>query len=171
VWAADAEWLRNRFETKHPTLHAVVDKDRNFKMDPYTFPEVFRQEQLFVLPVSAYHLNERLIKQQGVFLCPGAIRCPLEDNVAALQYDDSGSQVPNVDTRLIKFEISTAPETRADILKELRRMNMSTATLYPGIQGFARSLENMLVFPDILEYGPEYDNDLPLWLRVPPNTR
>jgi hypothetical protein len=76
-----------------------------------------------------------------------------------LEYQDDGTVMPDAAENLVRFDISTAPETRTEMLRELHRMNMSTATIYPGIQGFARSLENLLVFPDILEYGPSYDKD------------
>ena len=65
-------------------------------------------------------------------------------------------------TKVFRIEISTAPKSREKMLQHLHRMNMSTSTLFPGIQGFARSLENILVFPDILEYGDNYESDFPI---------
>ncbi len=35
------------------------------------------------------------------------------------------------------------PKARLDLLRELHRMNISHATLFPGLDGFARSLSNV----------------------------
>jgi len=35
------------------------------------------------------------------------------------------------------------PEARLKLLRELHRMNVSSATLFPGLDGFARSLMNV----------------------------
>jgi len=36
-------------------------------------------------------------------------------------------------------------------------MNMTAATLYPGLGGFAQSLANLLALPKLLQSGPEYE--------------
>jgi hypothetical protein len=41
-------------------------------------------------------------------------------------------------------------------------MNISNATLFPGLQGFARSLEHALALPDTLQYGDKYEDDFVL---------
>lgn len=165
IWALDADWIRDRFRSRVPDLYALIDEDRNLEKHPDSFKLVFRQERLFVCPVSPYHLNDRLIIQQGVFLCPGAVRCRFEDNLADLQYDDvSGLRVPVLDAakRLFRIDISTSPQTKKEILQQLSRMNISNATLFPGLQGFARSLEAALAFPHTLEYGDTYESDFVL---------
>jgi hypothetical protein len=45
----------------------------------------------FVIPVNPFMLNERLVIQQGLFLCAGDISIPFEDNLAMLQQNDSAS--------------------------------------------------------------------------------
>lgn len=162
VWALDADWIRRRFESGCPDLYAVCDKDRNFDMQPDTFKRVFRQERLFVCPISPYYLNERLIIQQGVFLCPGAVGSRFEDNLAELQYDQvSGLRVPVPDAadHVFRIDISTSPTMRQSVLQQLFRMNISNATLFPGLQGFARSLEGVLALPHTLKYGDKYEAD------------
>ncbi len=155
VWAMDADWFRDRLNARHPDLYAVMDDDRNLVKNPSSFRDAFRQERRFVCPVNPYYLNDRLIIQQGVFLCPGSVGDPFEDNVAELQHNEHAviyTEAPDSKDHLIRIEIATSGVTRADILQNLIRMNMSHATLFPGIQGYARSHEAALVFPDILQY-------------------
>lgn len=165
IWALDADWTRDRFRSRLPYLYTLIDKDRNLEKQPDSFRSVFRQEIPFVCPVSPYHLNDRLIMQQGVFLCPGAVCSRFEDNLANLQYDEvSGLRVPAPDAakRLFSVDISTSPQTKKEILQQLLRMNISSSTLFPGLQGFARSLEAALALPHTLQYGDKYESDFVL---------
>jgi hypothetical protein len=164
VWACNIDWIRKRFKQCYPELFKIIDHDRNLDM-PSSFKGIFRNEKLFVCPVNPYSLNDRLIIQQGVFLCPGSVNRPFEDNIVAMQYDNcdvSLEPIDDAERKIIKIRISTKPETRIEILHHMLRMNISAATLFPGLQGFARSLENKLAFPDILEFGPNYEPDFDL---------
>lgn len=159
VWAADSQWIAKRFEIRYPTLWISVDSDRNLQINPETFRRVFRGEILLICPVNPYFLNQRLAIQQGIFLCPGAVCVPFEDNLAELQYEPNGDVAADAASKLYRIRISAAPSTRNDILQHLRQMDVSRATLFPGIEGFSRSLENYLAYPDILEYGDKYEAD------------
>lgn len=167
VWAINTNWFADRFRARYEALHELVDRDRNFKLRRETFRDVFRQDKPFVCPINPHYQNERLTIQQGIFLCPGSITVPFEDNVAELQYDldpifGQHMLVESAEKNLVKIDISTEPETRRTILRELFRMNISNATLFPGLQGFARSLEHALVLPETMQHGPNYYDEFPL---------
>jgi hypothetical protein len=85
-----------------------------------------------VWSINAFALNERLSVQKGVFLCPGDITIPFEKNLLA------GGPNPE---KLLRFEISTTPRARRDMLQALDRMNINSTSLFPGLDGFARSLK------------------------------
>jgi FRG domain len=161
VWAVNGEWVRERFRTQNPSLWRIIDKDRNLHKRADTFARVFGNKGRFVCPISPYRLNDRLVIQQGVFLCPGDVSKPFEDNLGELQLERSRSPIGRVrrDARqnVKKIKISSNTQTRADILQHLHRMNMTPATLYPGLGGFAQSLKNMLLFPKLLQSGPRYE--------------
>ena len=97
----------------------------------------------FVYPVNPFRLNERLIIQQGVFLCPGDVSIPFEDNLFAVL--PPGTASPPF------YKLKIKHNARSDYLRKLHRMNMNTSTLFPGLDGFARSLNNILAFPEILK--------------------
>lgn len=99
-----------------------------------------------VYPVNPYRLNERLIIQQGIFLCPGDVSLPFQENLVAVLKD-----APRRSLR--KLIISGKVEVRTEILRHLQRMNMNAATLFPGLEGFARSLNTRAPFPEMIVPG------------------
>jgi hypothetical protein len=81
--------------------------------------------------VNPLRLNERLSLQQGVFLCPGDARVRWVENLQALP-------LPSVDRvlRLLVLDV----ESLEPAFRELARMNVTARSLFPGLDGYARSL-------------------------------
>ncbi len=154
VWAIDSDWLSRK-------NRGLCDKATRRDFDRLTHATTRRgQEKFFrrffwesttarVEVLNAYRLNQRLIIQQGVFLCPGDISVPFMDNLCSLIGDH-----PNHD-KFVKLRIRLKAGERETVLQHLHRMNITRATLFPGLDGFAKSLTNLLIFPDILR--PEID--------------
>jgi hypothetical protein len=57
--------------------------------------------------------------------------------------------------KFVKLEIRLSSRVRKTVLQQLHRINITRATLFPGLDGFAKSLANLLIFPDVLR--PEID--------------
>jgi len=95
-----------------------------------------------VWPVNPFRLNERLTIQQGLFLAPGDVRESFIRNIAKL---------PSFgESNLTRYVI---PHSRSHaVAQSLYRMNVTETTLFPGLDGFARSL-------GFLHEGPERDGD------------
>ena len=96
------------------------------RRDPFQRP--------LVIPDRPTKMNERLSVQQGVFLRVNPPNWSFED---ALRYV-LAKRRDGKSRALHKLRI--APDERLDLLKELHRMNISAESLYPGLDGFARSL-------------------------------
>ena len=90
-----------------------------------------------VVPVTPSFLSERQVIQQGLFLAPGYLGHSLEEN---LQEMAKGAVVADV---VKTFEIPGA--WRGEVLQDLRLMNITRATLFPGLDGFAQSLKYELI--------------------------
>jgi hypothetical protein len=157
VWALDTEWIASQFQKKHRDQWRLIGTDGNDPNARYfkTFKRVFLAKKPFVINMNSYNQNERLIIQQGTFLCPGDIGCSFEDNLIALRDGDS------FDGKLIKFVIPADAGVRKDILKRLHRMNMNRATLFPGLDGFAQSLKTRMLFPQLLVSDPSWQS----WIK------
>lgn len=143
VWAINSHWISERVKCIAPETWKALEQDPNIR-EPDT-KELFWQAKRIVYAVNPYWLNERLIIQQGVFLCPGDVSIPFEDNLAELLSEDDSRD------NFIKFVVRVGSIQKNEILRHLLHMNMSRATLFPGLGGFAESLKTWLVFPDVLK--------------------
>jgi hypothetical protein len=82
-------------------------------------------------------MNERLAAQQGVFLVPSTVDYSFESCLIAT-VERLGSQNPYDSPPLQKLVLRS--QARCDTLNELHRMNISWATLKPGLDGFCETL-------------------------------
>jgi hypothetical protein len=87
---------------------------------------------LCVCPENPFRLNERLTIQRGVFVCVGNARRSFEDNIRRLR-----GHTLRENLRRITIPSDCVPA----MLNELYQANITQATLFPGLDGFARSLK------------------------------
>lgn len=90
----------------------------------------------FVWLGEPYAMNRRLIAQSGTFLVPGVLDKSIEEIVKGY---------PHPRETLIKF-ILPASKIRDKGMRELYRMNITQSTLFPDLDGLARSLAYELEF-------------------------
>jgi hypothetical protein len=81
-------------------------------------------------------MNHRLVAQQGTFLIPGRLDRPIDQLLAA--YEDDG---PGLIAKLVLDE-----RVRDVGMRELLNMNITSATLFPGLDGLARSMAYEIEF-------------------------
>jgi len=86
-----------------------------------------------VIPVEPERLSERLSVQQGTFLCAGDVETSFMENLTAM---DGWAEAVR------KFTLPFS--VRGFALEQLRKMNITRATLFPGLDGFAQSFRNSL---------------------------
>ena len=94
---------------------------------------------LFV--VNPFRLSERATIQQSAHVMPGDMSLSFEDNLNA-----HGREHDN----LTRMEIVSSPKVRKEFLVNLHRMNINRATLFPGLQGLAESMNTRLTHPELL---------------------
>lgn len=117
----------------------------------------------FVVPVEPFRMNERLAIQQSLFLFQAHSLSPFWKNLAPMLGLSSNSiketekhsrQISQgdhflpaeiSDSKIIKILIPK--EFYCDAIKDLKSMNISAASLFPGLDGFARSLQHHLYYP------------------------
>lgn len=113
---------------------------------------------LGVLHVEPDKMHERMYQQQGLFMVPTDPDRPFLENLASMLECDKSIFHSNpcckwsdeIDTRLLGGDVDEPicivklPLPRywhEEILDELGYMNINAATLFPGLEGFARSLK------------------------------
>jgi len=138
VWAVDAIHLKMNAVDRYST---ELDYEAHIGK-PRTFEEMFFKERSpkigFVAPVEPYKLNERLSVQQGVFLCSNRLDQEFEATLKETLGPFEGLHFETPQPSFVKMEIH--PDARPALLRELERMNINYAALFPGLEGFARSL-------------------------------
>jgi hypothetical protein len=93
-----------------------------------------------VIPVEPFRTNERSLLQQGLFLCPVIIHQTFEHclgNVVRHAKENIASPEE------VLYKIVISPDAHPHTLRELHRMNINYASLLPGLDGLARSLETV----------------------------
>jgi hypothetical protein len=158
VWALETKSITDNLEDTKPeafkklkVVFTKLSQDEHVRRQ--TWKQVFaaRRPNTFVYPVNPFRLNDRLVIQQGVFLCPGNIKKTFEDNLAEVLPEDGGKN----NYKLIKYVIKCDPKERRNILLNLQRMNINKATLFPGLGGFAESLKTLMVYPNLIKADSE----------------
>jgi hypothetical protein len=141
------------WEVKHtfPEKQSAIDAP-----EPRTQKDYKRfflwNEVPFLATGEPFDMNQRLIAQSGTFVIPGVLDRPVEAIVTAAY--------PNPKDTLVKFVLKTG-KLRDHAMLELYNMNITNATLFPGLDGMARSLAYELEFhwgfnPKTLKNYPGY---------------
>ena len=143
VWAINVIWFRKKLKEISRLIDERYEeyrksRERNLK----NFDLIFRRSEpiKLMLPINPFRLNERLAYQRGIFLCPGDIRDSFVENLKV--YGNKHEMRQNI----IKFVIPTLRSNKntKNAINILDSMNISQTTLFPGLDGFARSFETRM---------------------------
>jgi ribulose bisphosphate carboxylase small subunit len=143
IWALDAgdlkrdRWL-SRLERMVPEAVDETRRQQNSVLKDLMETPTPRP---LVYNTTGFRLNERLTAQQGTFLVQGTLAKSFSENLEASLGTD-----PKNPLYRICLKIDEAG--RDEILCELNNMNINHATLYPDLEGFAKSLERHLAYPE-----------------------
>lgn len=142
IWAFDYRWCRKRAwalarATREGPLPSSLAKI------PFENPCV---RGLF--PATPFRLHQRLVVQQGTFLVPGDCSVSFMENLGAM--DEGGSEV-----RVEKLCLQLSRRRLEQALHDLRRMNLTSASLFPGLDGFAKHGEDLIPDLAVLPVAPE----------------
>ena len=136
VWAIDTGWLIEK-------SHEILRSDPRFPATPNVAAfNQYLNEVLFdetgrnaIVVVNPIRMNERAAAQQGFFLYDlsrtGSFDIPLLQMVV----------LPSPPPLPVIWKFVIKPTERIRFLRELNRMNIHGASLFPGLDGFARSLK------------------------------
>jgi hypothetical protein len=127
VWAINTGWLNKRLKQMYPDCRAKDSHAHLWSKSPR--PGIF--------PANPFVLNQRLTLQQGCFMAVGDVS---EDFGSNYQHMDP----PATKAPLEKWTLRSDKSNLRNAFADLHRMNVSRATLFPGLDGFARSLNALL---------------------------
>ena len=150
IWMIDYEWIRERTKESVPDdIRSLIEEDEDLKECKTVNCLLNNSPPIStVCRLNPFHLNERLILQQGVFLAPGDVTRSFMDNLHVL-FSSKNSR-----DHFIKLILDTDLSFTKEAISELHRMNVNRATLFPGLDGFATSLGNSVVIHEVVvPYG------------------
>ena len=142
IWAINTPWLIKSSLGRIGNLkgHGKVTYKNllNSEFIVKYFDKLFVSNRRSVsLPVMPPRSNPRLLVQQGLFLCPGPVEESFKDILSSYKDPKDSKDMQNhVHKILIDGDI------RQDVLSELHSMNISRASLFPDLEGFATSLNH-----------------------------
>jgi hypothetical protein len=123
-----------RLWSASPVHERSLTRDRIDPRREGNFERYFLSNEHEVLWVGEPHeMDRRLVAQSGTMVVPGVLNKPLDHILAAY---------PGSDRLLRKLVLPAAARDAA--IKSLYRMNMTSATLFPDLDGLARSVRTEL---------------------------
>lgn len=127
VWAINYKWLNNTLKQMYPDYLS-----RESHADLWS-----KAPRAGVYPANPFILNQRLTLQQGCFMAVGDVSKGFLGNYRRMS-------PPIRKAPLEKWTLRCDKATLRAAFADLHRMNVSRATLFPGLDGFARSLNALL---------------------------
>lgn len=136
VYAINPEWAQRESVQLLQTAGKVDLKTHMSRTTPEQELEVYAAHfkppfARSAYPGNPFRLNERLRIQKGIFLIPGDCTVSFAANLESLPGHDSSCNAEK-----IKIPI----RMRKHALKRLFQMNVSRTSLFPGLDGYGRSL-------------------------------
>lgn len=137
LWAMATDWLESAFQgtlrNQQPSLTTRLDFQARYENISgwLATPAIERRVVVLAHPL---RMNERLAAQQGMFLA-NVSQCEAFNITLLRTLELTGMPSSPMIRKLI-----IAPNARTAVLRELYRMNITGASLFPGLDGFSRSL-------------------------------
>jgi len=157
VWCVNYDMLGMQVAThmktdiRHENLDHMNLRHAAFLEPLLTVQEPPKNTVNLVVPVEPERLHQRLTIQQGFFLCPTDLLASFESNLSSsLGLGPTESlDMPSIDWKDFELKrwdfgairLLLPRHIHKTALVDLHRMNITAATLFPGLDGFARSMQ------------------------------
>lgn len=131
IWAINVNFLKLK-AVEVLEAHFADDLEKNSRrIDEKLFEKIFfANEYSLVFPVEPFRMNRRYSLQQSIFVSTGTGHQPFMEQLKFL--NDAAQQA------VIKIELPAA--LQKEVLRDLLRMNLHRASLFPDLDGYAASL-------------------------------
>lgn len=133
-----ALWNNRAVPQANPTLtRDMIDPRVHDNFDRYFFSNTHE----ILWSGEPTEMDDRLVAQSGTFVVPGVIDKPLQTILDGYESNEE-----------LLHKIVLPARIRVDAMKSLYRMNITNASLFPGLDGLARSIavELEIVWPGLM---------------------
>jgi hypothetical protein len=133
IWCLDADWCLSQVSRAVPDFRGRRPVD--LISSPQYLDLATGNSTPGIYPVEPPRLNERMSVQQGLFTVFGSVQASFRSNLEVY----AGDLIVDAVLQLV---IPAA--VREEALSDLQTMNITRASLFPGLDGFAQSLKYLL---------------------------
>jgi hypothetical protein len=134
VWAFNLPLM---WQNSNRAIDGVNMRDADPR-EPGIFDEVYaNNEHSFAWQGDPFRMPQRVVAQSGTFLVMGNVHRTVQEIFDGYPTPKGGTPLENA--LLIQFVFDTA-KVRADAMESMYSMNITQSTLFPGLDGLARSM-------------------------------
>lgn len=136
LWAIDREWLESRSMEMLRSYDLPLDTD-DIKEQRRFFNRMLltkSEERPAIIEAKSKRINQRMMAQQGVHLCRIGLQVNFTTTLMCML------DHPHPVLKPVVRRVRILKAHRPQFLENLKRMNITAASLFPGLDGFARSL-------------------------------
>ena len=131
VWAININFLKNRaLEELEAEFDEDIQLNKGLINEPLFEKIFYRNNKSLVFPVEPFRMNRRYSLQQSIFVSTGISSEPFMDQLQFLGND--------IAKAVIRIELPS--NLQKEVLRDLQRMNLNRASLFPDLDGYAASL-------------------------------
>lgn len=132
IWCINVAFLKNRAIEILSSEFGDELQQTNNVINERVFEKLFyNNSKSLVFPVEPFRMNRRYSLQQSIFISTGTSAKPLMEQLAFLGKDLSKTVV----------KLVLPARCRKVALRELQKMNLNRASLFPDLDGYALSLK------------------------------
>lgn len=132
IWAINVHYFRSRALEVLSQVFAEELKLSNNLIDEHLFEKIFYSNRYsLVFPVEPFRMNRRYSLQQSIFMSTGNSYEPFMKQLEFL-----GAEISKA---VIKIQLPSL--LQKEVLRNLQRMNLNRASLFPDLDGYAASLK------------------------------
>lgn len=132
IWAVNINFLRTRAIEKLKEQYGDDLEESMGVINEALFQKIFYDNNCsLIFPVEPFRMNRRYSLQQSIFVSTGNSYEPFIQQLAFLNDD--------IEKSVIKIEMPSA--LQKPVLRDLQKMNINRASLFPDLDGYALSLK------------------------------
>lgn len=149
VWAVDRKKIRENAISIVPTaVRENLQRDKSAKGDAIFVPNFLRalDGTRAVYPLNPFRQTARHLIQQGVFICQFSITENFTESFQRCIIDEDQCVA-------VKIDVVCTEGLLRKALEYLYRINITRASLFPGLDGFGRSLDMLIHVPEAIPPG------------------
>jgi hypothetical protein len=149
LWCFNKEWLDLGYDAR-----ASESYHHEYACDPdgrwlSLFELVLEETATKVYALNPYRMPERLTAQQGGFILPIDVKQPFMSNLAEMpRVPEWNGRKPACGVAILKIGLRFDKVQLDEVRRGLNTMNINSGTLFPGLDGHARSLRDRISLPE-----------------------